>query len=120
MNVSSTTSPVFACQNLRVLSELPLTIWYPSGVKATLMTASVCPVPLKPFTSLPVLTSHSLRVLSRLPLTILFPHGLKATLVTLYFMHVRFDKAVVVYMICAFIFTYAVYMGLTMTDYVYR
>ena len=44
----------------------------------------------------------------------------KVTLVILYFMHVRFDKAIVAYMLMAFVLTYAIYIGLTLADYVYR
>ncbi len=44
----------------------------------------------------------------------------KVTLVTLYFMHVRFDKIVIPYMILVFIVTYAIYVGLTMSDYGFR
>ena len=36
--------PVWASQTFSVLSRLPLTIRFPSGLKLTLMTASECPL----------------------------------------------------------------------------
>ena len=53
---------------------------WPSGLKATLLTASVCPLRVR--TSWPVCASHTFTVLSSLPLTRRLPSGLKATLQT--------------------------------------
>jgi len=44
----------------------------------------------------------------------------KVTLVVLYFMHVRFDRIIVPYMFLVFLGTFAIYIGLTMTDYGFR
>ncbi len=44
----------------------------------------------------------------------------KATLVLLYFMHIRFEKPMYVAMIVAVMGTYAIFIGLTFTDYLYR
>ena len=53
----------------------------PSGLNATLVTMSVCP--LRERTSWPVAASHTFTVLSSLPLTMRLPSALNATLVTL-------------------------------------
>lgn len=44
----------------------------------------------------------------------------KATLVLLYFMHVRFEKPLYLAMILAALGTYAIFIGLTFTDYPFR
>ncbi len=44
----------------------------------------------------------------------------KATLVLLYFMHIRFEKWLYVAMIMAALSTYAIFIGLTFSDYWYR
>ncbi len=44
----------------------------------------------------------------------------KALLVLLYFMHIRYEKYIYVVMICAALFTYVAFIGLTFTDYWYR
>ncbi len=44
----------------------------------------------------------------------------KCTLVLLYFMHIRFGKPLYVVMILAVLLTYAIFIGLTFTDYGYR
>lgn len=44
----------------------------------------------------------------------------KATLVLLYFMHIRFEKAVYAYMILAVLATYATFVVLTFADYSFR
>lgn len=46
--------------------------------------------------------------------------SVKAMLVMLYFMHVRYDKPIVAYMIAVTAVVYAVFFGLTMSDYWYR
>ncbi len=61
--------------------QLPETIRWPSGLNATLITASVWPVSGWP-TGWPVSASHSRTVLSQLPETMRCPSGLNATLVT--------------------------------------
>lgn len=53
-------------------------------------------------------------------LTALLIAGVKASLVILYFMHIRFERAVFVYMIFAVIATYVIFIGLTFADYYYR
>ena len=50
------------------------------GLKATLVTQSVCPLSVS--ISWPLAASHTFTVLSALPLTIRLPSGLKATLIT--------------------------------------
>jgi cytochrome c oxidase subunit 4 len=44
----------------------------------------------------------------------------KGTLVLLYFMHVRFERPLYIIMIVVALGTYAVFIGLTFTDYAYR
>lgn len=44
----------------------------------------------------------------------------KATTVLLYFMHIRFEKAVYTYMILAVLATYATFVVLTFADYSFR
>ncbi len=44
----------------------------------------------------------------------------KVTLVVLYFMHLRYERRIVMFMILAFIFTYGIFFGLTMVDYANR
>jgi cytochrome c oxidase subunit 4 len=44
----------------------------------------------------------------------------KAALVVLYFMHLRFEERLYLYMILAVLVTYAVFVGLTFVDYWYR
>lgn len=44
----------------------------------------------------------------------------KVSLVVLYFMHVRFENRLIWTMIFAVLVTYAVFVGLTFADYVYR
>lgn len=44
----------------------------------------------------------------------------KVLIVLLYFMHVRFDKPIVRYMIVTAIVVYGIFFGLTMSDYWYR
>jgi cytochrome c oxidase subunit 4 len=44
----------------------------------------------------------------------------KATLVLLYFMHVRFEKPIFIYMIVAVLLVYAVFVFLTFSDYAFR
>ena len=58
-------------------SPLPLARVVPSGLKATELTTSECPLRVR--NSVPVETSHSFMVLSQLPLARVFPSGLKAT-----------------------------------------
>jgi len=67
-------------QTFSVLSPLPLTIRFPSGLKLTLVTKSECPLSVS--VSWPVWASQTFTVLSWLPLTIRFPSGLKLTLWT--------------------------------------
>src|ERR1700733_293110 len=67
-----------ASHSLSVLSQLPLTIRFPSGLNATHITPPVCPLSVR--VSWPVAASHTLTVWSSLPLTIRFPSGLNATL----------------------------------------
>ncbi|KJU87254.1 membrane protein [Candidatus Magnetobacterium bavaricum] len=64
-----------------MLSQLPLTIFVPSILIATLETLSPCP--LSVLIRLPVAISHMHSLLSSLPLTIFVPLGLIATLSTL-------------------------------------
>ena len=52
----------------------------PSGLNATLVTVSVCP--LRERISWPLSASHTFTVLSWLPLTMRLPSGLNATLMT--------------------------------------
>ena len=44
----------------------------------------------------------------------------KATTVLLYFMHIRFEKAIYTYMILAVLATYATFVILTFADYSFR
>ena len=44
----------------------------------------------------------------------------KGTLVVMYFMHVRFEKPLYAAMILAMLGTYAIFIGLTFSDYWYR
>ncbi len=44
----------------------------------------------------------------------------KALLVLLYFMHIRFEKRIYVWMILTVLGAYGVFIGLTFTDYWYR
>ena len=44
----------------------------------------------------------------------------KATLVLLYFMHIRFEKPIFSVMIGVMLITYAIFIGLTFTDYPFR
>ena len=44
----------------------------------------------------------------------------KGLLVLLYFMHIRFEKLIFVWMILAVFSAYAVFIGLTFVDYSYR
>ena len=44
----------------------------------------------------------------------------KSTLVLLYFMHLRFEKKIFAIMFIAAIVTYAIFLGLTFTDYSFR
>ena len=67
-------------QTFTVLSSLPLTIRFPSGLKLTLLTSTACPLSVS--AAWPVWASQTFSVLSQLPLTIRFPSGLKLTLVT--------------------------------------
>ena len=73
--------PVAASHTRTVLSQLPETMRVPSGLNATLHTASVWPVSGWP-TGWPVAASHSRTVLSALPETMRVPSGLNATLIT--------------------------------------
>ena len=52
----------------------------PSGLNATLVTGSVCPLSVS--ISVPLSASHTLTVLSQLPLTMRLPSGLNDTLLT--------------------------------------
>jgi cytochrome c oxidase subunit 4 len=45
---------------------------------------------------------------------------IKVTLVLLYFMHIRFEKAVYTYMILAVLATYGIFITLTFADYSFR
>ena len=53
-------------------------------------------------------------------LTAMLIAACKGTLVLLYFMHVRFEKPLYAGMILAALGTYAVFIGLTFSDYWYR
>lgn len=44
----------------------------------------------------------------------------KATLVLLYFMHIRYEKALYAYMIAAVLATYGIFVALTFLDYSFR
>ena len=44
----------------------------------------------------------------------------KAMLVLLYFMHIRYERLLYVAMILAALGSYAIFIGLTFTDYLYR
>ena len=67
-------------QTFSVLSLLPLTIRFPSGLKLTLKTAVECPLSVS--VSWSVWASQTFSLLSSLPLTIRFPSSLTLTLVT--------------------------------------
>src|SRR5258705_379406 len=69
-------------QRRRVLSALPETMVFPSGLNATLRTVAVGPVSGGPI-GWPVAASHSRTVLSSLPETMRLPSGLNTTLITL-------------------------------------
>ena len=69
-----------ASHTFTVWSSLPVTMRLPSGLNATLMTPSVCP--LRESSSWPVSASHTFTVLSQLPVTMRLPSGLNATLLT--------------------------------------
>ena len=73
--------PVAASHSRTVLSALPEARRVPSGLNATLDTASVWPVSGWPM-GWPVAASHSRTVLSSLPEAMRVPSGLNATLVT--------------------------------------
>ena len=45
---------------------------------------------------------------------------LKAALILMYFMHLRYEKKVFVYMFMAAMCIFAVFMGLTLIDYLFR
>ena len=45
---------------------------------------------------------------------------IKVTLVVLYFMHIRFEKAIYTYMILAVLATYGTFVVLTFADYSFR
>ena len=64
-------------QSFIVLSLLPETIYFPSGVTAIELTESVCPS--KPLITSPVCISHSFIVLSLLPEIIYCPSEVIAT-----------------------------------------
>ncbi len=53
-------------------------------------------------------------------LTAMVIASIKATLVVMYFMHVRFERPLYAAMILAALGTYAVFFGLTFSDYLYR
>jgi len=44
----------------------------------------------------------------------------KGSLVLMYFMHIRFEKPLYVFMILAVMATYGIFIGLTFSDYSYR
>lgn len=44
----------------------------------------------------------------------------KSTLVVLYFMHIRFEERIYAVMIMVVLVTYAIFIGLTFVDYLYR
>src|SRR6476646_9047615 len=67
----------------RVLSALPDTMTFPSGLNATLVTWSVPPLSGW-LIGWPVSASHTRTVLSALPETIRWPSGLNATPHTMY------------------------------------
>ena len=46
--------------------------------------------------------------------------SVKGTLVLMYFMNLRYEKPIFAYMFLAVAFTYAVFIGLTFSDYAYR
>ena len=73
--------PVSASHSRTVLSSLPEASRCPSGLNATLFTASVWPVSGSPM-GWPVSASHSRTVLSSLPEASRCPSGLNATLYT--------------------------------------
>ncbi|MBF0197906.1 MAG: cytochrome C oxidase subunit IV family protein [Planctomycetes bacterium] len=52
--------------------------------------------------------------------TALFVATIKSTLVLLYFMHLRHDQPIIFYMILACLGSYAVFVILTYSDYLYR
>ena len=53
-------------------------------------------------------------------ITALIIATVKASLVLLYFMHLRFEKPIYLYMVLAVIVTYAVFVVLTFADYWFR
>ena len=53
-------------------------------------------------------------------MTALLIATVKATLVILYFMNIRYEKAIYIYMILVILITYAIFVGLTFADYLYR
>jgi cytochrome c oxidase subunit IV len=53
-------------------------------------------------------------------LTAMLIATVKATLVLLYFMHIRFERPLYWGMILATLVTYAIFIGLTFSDYFYR
>ena len=53
-------------------------------------------------------------------LTAMLIATVKATLVLLYFMHIRFERPLYLGMIIATLVTYAIFIGLTFSDYWYR
>ena len=53
-------------------------------------------------------------------LTAMLIASVKGLLVLLYFMHIRFEKPLYMFMILAVFVTYAVFIGLTFADYSFR
>ena len=53
-------------------------------------------------------------------LTALLIATVKGTLVLLYFMHLRFEKPIYAVMVLVVLGTYAIFVGLTFSDYAYR
>ena len=53
-------------------------------------------------------------------LTAVMIASVKAVVVMLYFMHIRWDKPIIAYMVVVAAVVYAVFFGLTMSDYLYR
>ena len=52
--------------------------------------------------------------------TAMFVATVKVSLVLLYFMHLRFEKRMLWYMILAALITYGIFVALTFSDYFYR
>ncbi len=71
-------SPVVVSHNLTVSSQLPVASTRPSGLKATEVTACVCPTRVA--LCCPVEVSHNRPVLSALAVASVCPSGLKARL----------------------------------------